>query len=299
MLNKIRIKPCPRHSWHSFIMAPNPDYYTSYETKFGTTIFMCKDCHERITRNLAYGKELLKERREKEKQEAKDKLLDTYVIKELLKGTKGVKRDKIPKALIEMKRTQLLLNKVIKKKTDPIIECPTHGDLYLKDVIKAGKSRYTGIQNYKCRVCHQQIKKEYYKRNKEYVLAKCQEYKNKNPEKIREIKNASKRKMFAIDAEKYRKKRDKYDKNNPEKKRARQKRFQRNAIENLTDSYVKQQIVRNTDLKHKDIPQPVVEMSRDIMKLKRFIKYSKCKGEIENGENNKHENVARESSTSN
>lgn len=279
MLNKIRIKPCPRHSWHSYVRAPNPDYYTSYDTKFGTTIFMCKDCHERISRNLAYGKQLIKDRREKEKQEAKDKLLDTYVLKELLKGTKGVKREKVPKALIEMKRAQLLLNKIIKKKTDPIIECPTHGDLYLKDVIKSGKSRYTGIQSYKCRQCHKKIKQDYYKRNKEYVLAKCQEYRNKNPEKVQEIKNASKRKMFALDAEKYRQRRTKYDKDNPEKKRKRQRKFQRLATENLYDSYVKQQIVKGTDLKHSDIPQPVVDAARDMIKLKRFIKYKKFEGE--------------------
>ena len=188
MLNKIRIKKCMKHHWHLYWKAPNPIYYTSYETKQGTTIYTCKDCHEKISRNLKWIKESLKNEREKKKKNDMEKLVDKYVVKELIKGSKGLKRDKIPKSLIEIKRATLKLKRLIKKKNDPLIECKKHGSLFLKNVIKSGKGRLIGEQRYKCRECMRELHKNYYQRNKDYVLNKCSDYKKNNPDKIKEIR---------------------------------------------------------------------------------------------------------------
>ena len=194
MINKIIIKKCPRHWWHhEMYNVPNPEYFISRDTNKGTTIYYCKKCYEILQRNLEYYKEQKKiEKRKKELYDKKN-LVDHYVIKELLKGTKNLNPKKIPKILINMKRMTIKLKQLIEKKKLPLLECVKHGNLYIKDVIKSGKNR-TGEQRYKCRECMKDIHRNHYINNKEDILRKQAEYRNLNKERRKIIKAKSWRK---------------------------------------------------------------------------------------------------------
>lgn len=43
-------------------------------------------------------------------------------------------------------------------------------------------------------------------------------------------------------------------------------------IEGLADSYVRQLLSNNGTLNHQDIPQPLVEVQRELLKLKRYLR---------------------------
>src|SRR3990167_3054168 len=86
----------------------------------------------------------------------------------------------------------------LEKANTPIKKCMKHGNLFLPDVIKSGINRWTGGQAYKCRHCMKDFHKKHYENNREKVLSACEKYKKENPEKYRETKNKSKRKMYEI-----------------------------------------------------------------------------------------------------
>lgn len=160
----------------------------------------------------------------------------------------------------------------IERKNIPLKKCLKHGDLFLPDLIKSGKSRWTGGQLYKCRQCMRIFHKTHYLANREKILSAHDKYRQENTEKYREIKNKSKRKMYALNQKKYTKRSHDYDKLNPQKKIERQKRNKNTATKELKDVYVKQQLVRGTKLLFKDIPQDMVDTYKEVMKIKRAIK---------------------------
>jgi hypothetical protein len=223
-----------------------------------------------------------------------------------LKGyEKGLYKERIPKEILQLARaTMKLMRKIehIKKSLPtrkeieeqkrlkqaeidminkkPIMRCTHHGDRFLENVIKSGVDKTNGKQRFKCKECMKRIHAENYKKNKTKILAAHNRYKEQDPEKYREMKNASKRKCWALNKEKYIKKSLDYDKKNPNKKRLRQRRFKNKAVKELADVYVKNQIVRDTRLKWADIPQEMVDIKKGIMTIKRLVKYEKInKGE--------------------
>lgn len=237
------------------------DYWEEKITPKNNYVYKCKACLFIKNRNKKFNEKHLP---------------DDYVAFKLMgKSQTKEEIEKIPKLLIQTKREILKLKNIIKY---PVKICDKHGKLFVHkgQVIKAGKEK-SGAQRYKCKQCMKDYHKEHYKNNKEKVLAAHEKYKNQDPEKYRNIKNASKRKCWALNKEKYIKNSIEYDKKNPDKKRARQKRFKNNATKELRDVYVKQQIVRGTELLHKHIPQEMVDITRVIMKIKRISKNNKEK----------------------
>ncbi len=149
--------------------------------------------------------------------------------------------------------------------------CKMHGELDFSKVIKA-KVTVKGEQRYRCKLCMQELHKPHYEKNREKVLTAHATYRNQDPKKYQEIKNASKRKMYALHLDKYRKDRDEREKRNPEKKKLRQQRYKNKSVESLSDAYIKQNLVRETNLKFADVPQELVETKRASMQFKRLIK---------------------------
>lgn len=99
----------------------------------------------------------------------------------------------------------------------PLMICKHHGNLFIDAVIKSGHR--DGKQRYKCRMCMKRLHANHYANNKLKIRERHRAYFESNPDKIRDIKNASKRKMYALDPDKYRMKRklsDKPEKNEPE-----------------------------------------------------------------------------------
>jgi hypothetical protein len=160
----------------------------------------------------------------------------------------------------------------VKIEDEKIIKnCKYHGNLYIGDIIKKGTNS-KGIQTYRCKKCMHILHKNHYENNKDKVKKAHKEYREKDPQKYREICNKSKRKMYSLDKEKYQKRQLDWDKNNPDMKSKRQKRYKDKAVKELNDIYVKQHLVAGTGLKHADIPQELVELKRTMMLLKRNIK---------------------------
>jgi hypothetical protein len=109
----------------------------------------------------------------------------------------------------------------------------------------------------------------------------------KNPEKYRQIQKDLRKK----DPELYRKKkRDEYHalppdkkqrainnsrvwaKQNPEKVKAYSRKNEKRYAKQLTDSYVRRLLRQHNQLDAADIPQPLVEVKREEIKLKRLLK---------------------------
>lgn len=229
-------------------------------------------------------------------------LWDFTVKKELSKGMKlkGQARiifeDNIPKEVLQLARATMKLNKAIyriknnlpslkeieeaekqrhaeesRAAQKPLMRCAKHGDLFWPNAIKSGKEP-SGRQRYKCKECMKALHADNYKRNKEKILQAHANYKEQDPEKYRDMKNSSKRKCWALNKKKYIKKGLEFDKKNPDKKSARQKRYKDKAVKDLTDAYVKQHIVAGTNLKFADVPQSLVDTKKGVMSLKRTIK---------------------------
>lgn len=182
----------------------------------------------------------------------------------------------------------------MKSKLEKVFKiCRVHGELFEDTVIKSGINKKTGEQHYRCKECMKMMHKDHYERNKEKVKAAQQIYKAKDPHKHREMKNASNRKTWQKNKEEYRKRRTKWDKENPEKKSARQKKYKDKAVRTLSDKYVKQVLVKDSGLKFSAIPDNIVKIKRELIKLKRIIK------EKLNDKNQRHCAIKRYSPSSN
>jgi len=141
--------------------------------------------------------------------------------------------------------------------------CPTHGLQPLDCYIKAGK-RANGEVRYRCKKCMKEAHRKHYVQNKEAVREKQKEYRAKNIEKIRQGKREWAKKHR--EREKLRK-RIAWEVH-------REKKLSRDQIgrETLSDWYVRSLLAKRSPLKFTDFPDEVVELKREILKLKRLNK---------------------------
>lgn len=230
----------------------------------GKTVKRCKYCERTKQENKIMRREELKK--------DKEELPDYYILKTLRIGKGGLKANDVPPALIEAKRAVMKIKNLQQKLEEPLKTCHKHGKLYKDDVIKSGKSQWTGDQKWKCKQCMKEMHKRNYELNKLKINLKAKNYRAKNPEKVRSIKLASRRKKQDIENEKSRARWEKWEKENPGKVREMNARVKKSGRAELTDSYVKQGIVKRTGLKHHEIPQELVDAKRAIMMLKRQVK---------------------------
>lgn len=152
-----------------------------------------------------------------------DFVVQDYLCKDLkLKWPlKHVYKESIPKEILQLTRSHMRLQRLIddmkksmrnvqsiesekerqSKLNKPLMNCRLHGKLFKDDIIKGGKSRWTGDQRYKCKRCMRDLHRDYYLRKKEYVSNKCADYRKTNPEKVKETKKKSKEKCNGKNSE--------------------------------------------------------------------------------------------------
>ena len=111
------------------------------------------------------------------------------------------------------------------------------------------------------------VNKAYRARNKERIAKYKKKYDAENKEKIAEYMKTYNKEYMEINRD-FLRKRNKETKFNYEKK----------GRDELSDVYIKRNIVKGTTLKHSDIPQDMIELKRLQLKLKRGS---------ENGKDNK------------
>jgi len=145
--------------------------------------------------------------------------------------------------------------------------CIKHGSLTKELVIKS-RINSKGKRTYRCKICMKIQHKNHYEKNKLKILSKNKKYFDEHPD----FKNRSKRKMYKLNPKKYIAKSVKWDKENRERKKDRQKKFKTEAVSNLFKSYVKQTLVRGTNLMHKDLSDELVNLAKAVFTLKRKIK---------------------------
>lgn len=207
------------------------NYYLSYTSSDGIEFYYCIECKKQQNREderwqrikdnekrqreqsdeLFYKK--MVERQAYREKSRREQIWDDEVNKELMKGMKQKHLIEFPKEMLQLKRATMKLSRLIKhikkinidklkkelkeeqiiliKLNTPLIKCQKHGELFLKDVIKSGKSKWTGEQLYKCRECMSNIKKKHYINNKDLVLKKNAEYRVKNPEVVKDNRRKS------------------------------------------------------------------------------------------------------------
>ncbi len=161
-------------------------------------------------------------------------------------------------------------------------KCRVHGDIGTDDIVKGGKRK--GIQSYRCKKCLSDSHRKHYEKNREKVRKSHDEYRKKDPVKFQEMKNASKRKMYSLEKEKYYDRQRDYVKRFPEKERERKKRHKHRAVRDLDDFYVKQCLVRETMLRHADVPDALVRLKRSMIMLKRKQKEIRMERNVKNKE---------------
>jgi hypothetical protein len=151
-----------------------------------------------------------------------------------------------------------------------------------------------------CKICANITNKKSKIKNKANVIAYNKKYRRENIEK-RRIYNQKYLKEHPLSQEKkieravkFKNNHPNYYKNNikrkeysrlyrirhPDKRKLSQRKFDKKAVAELRDCYVKELIVRNTALLHEDIPQSMVSLFRYNLIAKRLI--GKGKG-IRNG----------------
>lgn len=288
--------------------------------------------HNRKQEDAAYQRYIKRfnEKEAKINKSIEEDLWDFKVRDYLAKGTKlkGYKKylykESIPKEILQLARATIKLNREIDRikkclpskkelleqerirqseidraNKKPIMKCSKHGDCFYPDVIKSGIDKTNGKQKFRCKQCVKIIRANHYKNNKEKVLEAHKIYKNRDPERYKNIKNSSNRKCWAKNREKYIKKSIEWDNKNKDKKSARQKRSKNKKVAELHDVYIKQNLVAGTKLKHAHISKDMVDITREILKIKRIIKLKQTEKEIINDKNTKHETTERSSFKSN
>jgi len=142
--------------------------------------------------------------------------------------------------------------------------CKVHGDLTVDKVYIAKSVR-------KCRDCLLKTQKEWREKNRGH----CAIWRSRNKEKydLHKIKGALiKKKRREDNPENARLKYKKYRDTNRDKILEREKIYAKHSVDSLSDSYVKQAIVKKTSLKYKDIPQDLIDLKRTHLKIIRLIK---------------------------
>lgn len=138
--------------------------------------------------------------------------------------------------------------------------CAKHGELTLEGVIKSGRRHIK--QDYKCKQCMKELRARYYAENKEKVLAKHKAWRNADPARTKRIRNASAKKRRPFQPSR---------KERAETAVPRKFEWLRKQIDSIGDSYIKKILIRKSNLTREDIPQEIVEVKREIIKLHRKI----------------------------
>lgn len=202
----------------------------------------------------------------------KENLTDYYIRRTLVVGTKNALPMKdYPDILVEAKRAVIKLKRKNDKLKEPIKKCSKHGNLYADDVIKAGKSRWTGEQKFKCKKCMKELHKKHYELNKIKVLSKHAKYRADNRAKII-IKHREDRQKNRIKYMSDNQRADAYFRHKFEGQMLNKKYKDAKEVENLTDGYIRRKIKYQTGLKKEDIPDVLIEAKRAVLLLRRGIK---------------------------
>jgi len=227
-MNRIKKQKCGYHEDNRDI-SEYCFWHTDIRKSKHVDVWECKKCKDHLDKALyrqeriylhnkkqedeAYQRHRVKNEKRKAKinKSMTEDLWECIVKNELCKGLKlrghqkYLYKESIPKDVLRLKRASMKLDLLIikrkgqykdkiKKLKIPLLQCKKHGDLFLLDVIKSGKSSWTSHQKYKCRQCMSELHRNYYIKRKDYVLKKHAEYREKNPEKRKQIKLKSKEK---------------------------------------------------------------------------------------------------------
>jgi len=121
----------------------------------------------------------------------------------------------------------------------------------------------------RCKPCRKIDKKAYREKNKEKINAQAKKYYEENREILR-IKASAHHKM---NKEKINKRKAEYKLKFPEKEKNKQLKYRQRIKEELTDTYIKEVIkanARNKNIKIKNIPLSLINITRDGIILKRL-----------------------------
>ncbi len=166
--------------------------------------------------------------------------------------------------------------------SDEIVKvCDRHGKLTAKDAVL--RKNYKAIS---CRICIRESSKKYARKEEVKVRAKerhlenkkCYVYleKRKNNNHKRKLDGYTQYKIYRknnIDIIRYkdRERSAKIRKERPEYIKARSKKYTFKCKENISDSYVRKILLKNTYLKAADIPTDLIEAKRIQLKIKREL----------------------------
>jgi hypothetical protein len=154
------------------------------------------------------------------------------------------------------------------------------------------------VDHYVCKVCLRAIHKERYRANKKRILESQREYYKKNKKAIIKRNNDYRERNQEVCAERARKYREanretlaakhhvaykrryaenphRYDDwkiNNPEKRKEVAKRCSQNQRDELRDCYIKQLLTAKTTIKRNELPDDLVGVKREHLRLKRRLK---------------------------
>jgi len=251
---------CKFHRW-----ANRPDDFTE-ETikKTGEIVIRCKSCLRE--------KRQMKEIRSSDWQREKEELTDYYIRRTFVTGTKNaLEMSEYPQELVDAKRAAIQLKRATKLASEPLKKCAKHGNLYRDDVIKSGKSRWTGEVQWKCRQCMKEMHKKHYELHKVKVKLKHADYRDKNRNKLAITKRLSRDRNRL----KYMRSTtiaDSAFRHTMEMQKAKKMTRDKIEVDNLTDKYVTRKIIYKSGLKPEDVPQELIEAKRAILLLKRGIR---------------------------
>jgi len=149
--------------------------------------------------------------------------------------------------------------------------CKRHGHLNINDIQLIKHKKCKKGFYYTCKICNNYSKKMYATRNRKKLSENNKEYRKKNRDKYNSWARKYFKKNRSIISERANKK---YNNDDFFKKRALEntKKSMKKLRENISDSYVKSLITRDSLLTSKDIPLFLVEIKRMQIILKRELK---------------------------
>lgn len=262
-LEKEKKNKCVYHTY-----ALPQDFIEIEIKKTGKKVIKCRFC----VRVKEENKAQLKREWEKEKENLTD-----YYIRRLFvhsKGNSGMKLSmhEYPQELVELKRAILKVKRQAEKKEKPLKFCNKHGDLYEKDLIKAGKNA-SGTVRYKCKECQKIAHSDHYQRNKQKLLDKQLEWRKKNPEIRKEQQSRHRQKMTPEQREQERIRNKRYREKHNDILAAKSRNYKRKAIDTLSDYYVKKLLIeKKGGFKKQELTPELIDLKRQLVLLKRSVK---------------------------
>lgn len=254
-------RTCLVHPW-----VMEKDFIEVIIKRSGKTVYRCIHCEQNKLEN--------KKMRVADWEYEKKNLTDYYIRRCLVSGNKNsLPMHEYPQEMVDaFKAVRKLQRKVKEEKSeDPVKVCIWHGDLYIEDVVKRGKT-VDGEQRYRCKHCMHKQQKTHYEMYKVKVQLKQREYKLNNRQKVLEIKRKSRLKNKHKYVKQKREYSQRYREMNLDKERNRDKISKREAREKLTDGIILKDLRRNTVLMSEDFSEEFIETIRAIKLLKRGVK---------------------------